>query len=145
MSRFQAVHQGRARLRLVLGPGDRPGLVERRHRRGKPPLGQVARRLALPVRPLAGDLGDFRGAVPLPQFGEQPAALDAGELPIVAGQDQLCPRLPGFGQQLAGHPGVEHRRLVHDDHGVPVPLRPPVLQREQRRVHRARFGETRPP
>ena len=78
----------------------------------------------------------------LAEFGEQPAALDAGELPIVAGQDQFCPRLPGFGQQLAGDPGVEHRRLVHDEDGVPVPLRPPVLQREQRRVHRARLSET---
>ena len=92
VSRVQAATRAVARVLLVLRPGDRPSPVERRHGLGEPALGQVARRLPLPVDALAGDLGDFRRAVPLAQFGEQPAALDAGELPVVAGEDHLGAR-----------------------------------------------------
>ncbi len=68
-----------------------PARVEGAHGLGKPPLGQVARRLPLPVHPLPRDLGDLGRAVPLPQLGKQPAALDAGQLPVVARQHQLGP------------------------------------------------------
>jgi hypothetical protein len=68
---------------LVLGLGDRPGPVERRHGFGEPALGQVARRLARLVRALAGDLDDRCRAVALAQLGEQPAA--------PAGRDESSP------------------------------------------------------
>ena len=64
-----------------------------------------------------------------------------GELAVVAGEDQLGAGLARFRQQLAGDARIQHRRLVHDDDGAPVPRRAPALQREQRRVHRAGLGE----
>jgi hypothetical protein len=90
----------------MLRPGDRTGLVERRHGVDEPSLGQVTRRGPLPVDTLAGDLADFRRAVPLAQLGEQPAALDAGELAVIAGEDHLRPGLLRFRQQLAGDQAV---------------------------------------
>ena len=75
--------------------------------------------------------------MPLAQLGEQPAALDAGELPVVAGEDHLGPGPPRLGQQLAGDAAVQHRRLVHHHDGAAVPARPPVLQPEQLGVRRA--------
>ena len=90
----------------MLRPGDRTGLVERRHGVDEPSLGQVTRRGPLPVDTLAGDLADFRRAVPLAQLGEQPAALDAGELAVIAGEDHLGAGLLRFRQQLAGDPAV---------------------------------------
>ena len=45
--------QGGARVHVVVGPGDRAGLVERRHGLAEPALGQVARRLAA-ASPCAG-------------------------------------------------------------------------------------------
>ena len=50
--------------------------------------------MALPIDPLAHHFADLGRAVPLAQFGEQSAPLDAGKLPIVAGEDQLVPPKP---------------------------------------------------
>lgn len=80
---------------------------------GKAPLGQVACRLALPVRALPRHLADFGRAVPLPHLGEQPAALDTGKLPVVAGENHLRAGRPRLRQQFAGDARVQHRRLVH--------------------------------
>jgi hypothetical protein len=105
--------------------------------------GQVTRLLALPIDPLADRLADLGRAVPLAQFGEQSAPLDAGELAIVAGEDQLRARCLRRGQQFDGDAAVQHRRLVDDDDdGLGVPLRAAVLQPEELGVHRARLGET---
>ena len=70
-----------------------------------------------------------------------PAALDAGELAVVAGEDDFRPGLARGGQQLARHPRVEHRRLVHHDDGALVPLGAPVLDGEQRGMDGARLAE----
>ena len=77
------------------------------------------------------------------QLGEQAAALDRGELPVVAGEDQFGSRLACRGQQFAGDAGIEHRRLVDDDDGAPAPLGAAVLQRKQRGVHGAGLLEPR--
>ena len=135
-------HKGAAGLVLFVGPCDRPGFVERTHGLGKAAFGQIARRLALPVHALPRHLGDFGRTVPLPQLREHPAALDAGELAVVAGEDDFCPGLTRGGQQLARHARVEHRRFVHHDHGALVPLRAPVLDREQRGMDGARLAES---
>ena len=113
--------QGLARIHLVVGPGDRPGPVERGHGLGEPSLRQVVRRLPLPIDALPRHRGDLRRAVPLRQLGEQPAALDAGELAVIAGEDQLGAGLARFRQQFAGDARVQHRRLVDDDDGAAGP------------------------
>ena len=89
--RGPARHQRGPRRVLIRCPGDRAVAVERRDRRIEPALGQIARRLPLPVHPLARHFGDLRRAMPGAQFGEQPAALDAAKLTIVAGQHHLGP------------------------------------------------------
>ena len=113
-----------------------------RHRAVEPAFGQVARRLALPVHALAGHLGDFRGTVLSAQLGEQSAAFDAGELPVVAGQNHFDPGAPCFRQQFAGHLTVQHGRLVHDQNRSPVQCHAPVLDLEEHGVNRARLAES---
>ena len=82
-------YERRTSLVLVLGPGDRPSRVIGRYGIGKPSFGQVLRGSALPIDALPGDFGDFGRAMAGLQLGEQPAALDRGELAVVAGEDQL--------------------------------------------------------
>jgi len=96
---------------------------------GKIPLGQIARRLALPIDFLPGHLGDFSGAVPLLQFRKQPATFDRRQLPIVAGQNELGAAAPRLDQKLARHPRIEHRRLVDNDDAVLVHAARPFLSR----------------
>ena len=140
--RRPARDQGGPSRLLVRRPRHRPVVVERLHHRVEPALGQVARRLPLPAHPLPRHLGDLGRPVRLAQLGEQPAPLDAGELPVVAGKDHLGPGAPGLGQQLAGHAAVQHRRLVHHQHGPKIPPgAATVLDPEQRRVDRARLRE----
>jgi hypothetical protein len=57
----------------------------------------------------AGQLALGR-AMPRAQLGKQPAALDAGELPVVPGQHHLGPGALGFRHRLPGHPAVQHGR-----------------------------------
>ena len=75
------------------------------------------------------------------ECSEQPATLDAGKLPVIAGEDHLGAGHPGFREQFAGDAGVQHRRLVDDEHGTPVPLCAPVLQPEELGMHCAGLGE----
>jgi hypothetical protein len=126
---------------LVFGPGDRPGLVVGRNGFSEPPLSEIARHLSLPVHLLTRHLGDFGRTVTLLQFGEQPAALNAGELPVIAGEDHLGAGLARHSQQLAGDAIVQHRCLVEDDDSACVPARAAVLQSEQLGVHCACLGE----
>ena len=136
-----AFHQRRPRGLAVSGPDDRAVPVVGRHRTVEPALGQIARGLALPVHLLPRHLGDLGRAVLLAQLGEQSAALDAGKLPVVAGKNHLGPCPLRLGQHLAGHPAVQHRRLVDHHDGAPVPARAAVLDPEQSRMHRARLDE----
>ena len=115
--------------------------VERLHRSVEPALGQVARRLPLPVHLLPRHLGDLGRPVRFAQFGKQPASLDAGELAVVAGEDDLGAGRFRLSQQLAGHPAVQHGRLVHHHDRAPVPARAAVLEREQGGVDGASIAE----
>ena len=53
----------------------------------------------------------------------------------------MCPRSLRRGQQFTSDATVQHRRLVHDDDSLCVPLSAAVLQPEQLGMHRAGFGE----
>ena len=116
-------------------PHNRAVLRKGGHGLDKIPLGQVARRLALPIDFLPRHLGDFGGAVPLLQLRKQPAAFDRRQLTIVAGKNELGPAAPRLDQKLARDARVEHRRLVDDDDGALVPIRPAVLEPEQFGMH----------
>ena len=124
-----------ARAVLLLGPDNRAVLREGGHGLGKIPLGQIARRLPLPVDSLPRHLGDFGRAVPLLQLRKQPAAFDRRQLTIVARENELGPAAPRLDQKLARYARIQHRRLVDDDDGALVPNRPAVLEPEQFGMH----------
>ena len=69
-----------------------------------------------------------RRAVGLAQRLENPAALDARKLRVVARQNQLCARLSRGGGQLAKLLGRNHCGLVHHQNRVAVPMRAAFLK-----------------
>ena len=129
------LHQRRSRLVLLLGPHNRAVLRKGGHGLDKIPLGQIARRLPLPIDFLPRHLGDFGRAVPLLQLRKQPAAFDRRQLTIVARENELGPAAPRLDQKLARYARIQHRRLVDDDDGALVPNRPAVLEAEQFGMH----------
>ena len=62
------------------------------------------------------------------QLGEEAAAFDGRQLPVVAGEDQFCTGALRFGHQLACDATVEHRRLIDDHDAVARPVRQAVLE-----------------
>ena len=69
-----------------------------------------------------------RRAVRLPQRLEHAAALDAGKLRVVAGENKFRAGIAGGGGKLRKIVGRNHRRLVDDEDGVVVPLAAPVFE-----------------
>ena len=134
--------QGRARVRLVVGPGDRAGLVERRHGLAEPALGQVARRLraASPTRwrvisVISAAPCRWRSSVNSPprsmlaSWRSSPARITFAPARRASASSSPVTRL----SSIAASSTITTVRRSQ--------LRPPVLQPEQLGVHRAGLGE----
>ena len=65
----------------------------------------------------------------LPQRLEHAAALDAGKLLVVAGENEFRAGLLRGGRDAGELLRRNHRRLVHDQNRVAVPARPAFLER----------------
>jgi hypothetical protein len=83
----------------------------------------MVRRVGLPR---VAVLGQLAGAQPQPQAAEAAAGLDGGQLPVVADQHHLCPRLLGVVEDTGELAGAEHAGLIHHQHR-PVIQQPPIL------------------
>ena len=129
MSRPHCSDERRAGLVLIAGPMDRALPGENAKRRQ-----ELALVHQIEGAPLLGvgdphDLVQFGAAMLLLERPEQAAALDAGELLVVAGEDQFGagrPRLPGHSRQMLGR---QHRRLIDDQHRAAVPSGRPLSRR----------------
>ena len=126
-----------AGLALRARPVDRALLLVDVERVVKIALGHHLGRAALVDLVLPLHLGQLGRAVAVFQRAEHAAALDAAELPVVADQNELRAGVVRVRGHHRHQLGVEHRGLVHDDDGAPVPARAAVVEREQLAVDRA--------
>ena len=90
------------------------------------------------------DLVQFGPAVFLLERPEQAAALDAGELLVVAGEDQFGPGRPRLCRHLRQVLGRQHAGLIDDQHRAAVPAAGTALEAIELGGDRRRIAEAVP-